>query len=165
MWANRIIFQQTETFITNWNKLHIKFTALRNTAWCKKTLPLFKFPALAAAWQTDQPMHSQSANFGKFKLNSLNLAAFFSLYPVVISNMGPTKMVLKQICKVHKFIAVDIKNVGSPFRNLKLHILTNFTLNWWPPLLLWCYRGNPTFFYHCKLQLSSHCKYFACKEK
>ena len=29
------------------------------------------------AWQTDQPMHSQSVNFGKFKLNSLNLAAFF----------------------------------------------------------------------------------------
>ena len=52
------------------------------TAWCKKTLPLFEFPALAAAWQTDQPMHSQSANFGKFKLNSLNLAAFFSLHPV-----------------------------------------------------------------------------------
>ena len=37
---------------------------------------------LAAAWQTDQPMHSQSANFGKFKLNSLNLAAFCSLHPV-----------------------------------------------------------------------------------
>ena len=53
------------------------------TAWCKKTLPLFEFPALAAAWQTDQPMHSQSANFGKFKLNSLNLAGFFSLHPVV----------------------------------------------------------------------------------
>ena len=27
-------------------------------------------------------MHSQSANFGKFKLNSLNVAAFFSLNPV-----------------------------------------------------------------------------------
>ena len=51
------------------------------TGWCKKTLPLFEFPALAAAWQTDQPMHSQSANFGKFKLNSLNLVAFLFAPP------------------------------------------------------------------------------------
>ena len=52
------------------------------TGWCIKSLPLFEFPALAAAWQTDQPMHSQSADFGKFNINSLNLAAFFSLHPV-----------------------------------------------------------------------------------
>ena len=43
----------------------------------QKKIPLFESPALAAAWQTDQPMHSQSANFGKFKLTSLNLAVFF----------------------------------------------------------------------------------------
>ena len=43
----------------------------------QKKLPVFEFPALAAAWQTDQPMHSQSANYRKIKLNSLNLAAFF----------------------------------------------------------------------------------------
>ena len=29
-----------------------------------------------------QPMHSQSANFGKFKLNSLNLASFLLLNPI-----------------------------------------------------------------------------------
>ena len=52
-----------------------------STVWCKKKLPLFEFPALAAAWQTDQPMHSQSASFGKFKFNSLNLAAFFFAPP------------------------------------------------------------------------------------
>ena len=45
-------------------------------------LPPFEFPDLTAAWQTDQPMHSQSANFRKFMLSSLNLAAFFSLNPV-----------------------------------------------------------------------------------
>ena len=50
-------------------------------AGAKKTT-LFEFPALAAAGQTDQPMHSQSTNFGKFKLSSLNLAAFFPLNPV-----------------------------------------------------------------------------------
>ena len=61
----------------------IPLSRLQFTAWCKKTLPLFEFPALAAAWQTDQPMHSQSANFEKFKLNSLNLAGFFSLHPVL----------------------------------------------------------------------------------
>ena len=53
----------------------------------QKKIPLFEFPALAVAWQTDQPMHSQSANFGNFKLNSLNLAAFFcsTLYVLPIS--------------------------------------------------------------------------------
>ena len=65
--------QRTETSLF----YSLKSPYIHITAWCKKTLPLFEFPALAAAWQTDQPMHSQSANFGKFKLNSLNLAGFF----------------------------------------------------------------------------------------
>ena len=37
---------------------------------------------LSAARQHGQPMHSQSANFGKYKLNSLNLAPFLLLNPV-----------------------------------------------------------------------------------
>ena len=37
---------------------------------------MLEFPAVRAAWQTYQPMHSQYANFGKFKLNSLNLFFF-----------------------------------------------------------------------------------------
>ena len=53
-----------------------------STGLCKKYVPLFEFPALAAARQTDQSMHSKSANFGKVKLNSLNLALFLSLNPV-----------------------------------------------------------------------------------
>ena len=36
--------------------------------------PLFKFPALAVAWQTGRPLHSQSA---KKELISLNLRNFF----------------------------------------------------------------------------------------
>ena len=43
----------------------------------QKNVSLFEFPVFAAAGQTDQPMLSQSANFGEVKLNSLNLAAFF----------------------------------------------------------------------------------------
>ena len=40
----------------------------------QKTCPLFKFPTLAAAWQTDQPMHSQSAKMNIYKLISLNFS-------------------------------------------------------------------------------------------
>ena len=40
----------------------------------QKKVPLFEIPALL--------LHGKSANFGKFKLYSLNLAAFFSLHPV-----------------------------------------------------------------------------------
>ena len=45
-------------------------------------VPLFENSRLSAARQLNQPMHSQSANFGKFKLNSLNLAPFILLSPV-----------------------------------------------------------------------------------
>ena len=39
----------------------------------KRNVPPFENSRPSAAWQLGQPMHSQSANFGKFKLNSLNL--------------------------------------------------------------------------------------------
>ena len=35
---------------------------------------MFEISRLSAGRQLGQPMHSQSANFGKFKLNSRNLA-------------------------------------------------------------------------------------------
>ena len=35
---------------------------------------MFEISRLSAARQLGQPMHSQSANFGKFELNSRNLA-------------------------------------------------------------------------------------------
>ena len=47
-----------------------------------KKVPLFEFPALAAARQTDQPKHNQSADSEKLKLNLLNLASFLLLKPV-----------------------------------------------------------------------------------
>ena len=40
----------------------------------KELSPCLKIPG--AARQLGQPMHGQSANFGKFKLHSLNLAPF-----------------------------------------------------------------------------------------
>ena len=38
---------------------------------------MFEISRLSAARQLGQPMHSQSDNFGKFKLNSHNLAGIF----------------------------------------------------------------------------------------
>ena len=43
-----------------------------------------------AARQLCQPMHSQFANFIKFKLNSLNLAPFLLLNPVVSNSASAT---------------------------------------------------------------------------
>ena len=40
------------------------------TASCKRIVPLFENSRPSAASQLGQPMHNQSANFGKFKLNS-----------------------------------------------------------------------------------------------
>ena len=49
------------------------------TGWCKKQIPLFEIPALLLPGKLASPCISQTANFGTFKLNSLNLGAFFSL--------------------------------------------------------------------------------------
>ena len=54
-----------------WPKTVIVFKLHR----CEKIIPAcLKFPTLSAARQLGQPMHSQSANFGKFKLHCRNLA-------------------------------------------------------------------------------------------
>ena len=55
---------------------------LSHTGSCKRNVPLFENSRPSAARQLSQPMYSQSANFGKFKLNSLNLAPFLLLNPV-----------------------------------------------------------------------------------
>ena len=44
---------------------------------------MFEISRLSAAGQLGQPMHSQSANFGKSKLNSRNLAGIISHHSVV----------------------------------------------------------------------------------
>ena len=54
----------------------------RTTGCCKRNVPLFENFRSSAARQLSQPMHSQSANFGKFKISSLNLAPFLLLNPV-----------------------------------------------------------------------------------
>ena len=46
----------------------------------KKTVPLFEFPSLAAAWQTDQPMHSQSAKTEHLKTYVTQLTELFFVY-------------------------------------------------------------------------------------
>ena len=56
-----------------------------DTGSCKRSVPLFENSGPGAAREPGQPMHSQSANFGKFKLNSLNLAPFLFLNPVQYS--------------------------------------------------------------------------------
>ena len=61
-----------------------KFQAmLRITGWCKRNVPCLKIPALTAATHLGLPWTAQSANFGKFHLNSLNLAPFLLLNPVM----------------------------------------------------------------------------------
>ena len=54
------------------------------TGLCKRNVPCFKIPAPSAARQSDLPWTAQSANFGKFRLNSLNLAPFLLLNPVFV---------------------------------------------------------------------------------
>ena len=45
-------------------------------------IPMSSFPAVVAAWQTDQPMYCRSAKKKFYRLNSLNLAPFLLLDPV-----------------------------------------------------------------------------------
>ena len=52
------------------------------TGSCKRNVPLFENSRPGAARQFGQPMPSQSGNFRKFNLNSLNLAPFLLLNPV-----------------------------------------------------------------------------------
>ena len=52
------------------------------TGLCKRIVPCLKIPAPSAARQSDLPWTAQSANFGKFRLNSPNLAPFLLLNPV-----------------------------------------------------------------------------------
>ena len=52
------------------------------TGWCKRNVPCLKIPTLTAAMQWGLPWTAQSADFGKFYLNSLNLAPFLLLNPV-----------------------------------------------------------------------------------
>ena len=51
----------------------------------KKNVPLFENSRSIAARQIGQPMHRKSADFGKYKLNSLNLALFLFLNPVQLT--------------------------------------------------------------------------------
>ena len=50
------------------------FASLRQYRNVKNYSCMFEISRLSAARQLGQPMHSQSANFGKFMLNSQNLA-------------------------------------------------------------------------------------------
>ena len=57
------------------------------TGWCKRNVPCLKIPALTDATQWGLPWTAQSADFGKFYLNSLNLAPFLLLNPVYFFNI------------------------------------------------------------------------------
>ena len=62
------------------------------TGWCKRNVPCLKIPTLTAAMQWGLPWTAQSADFGKFYLNSLNLAPFLLLNPVQRESL------ISQIC-------------------------------------------------------------------
>ena len=65
----------------------VPYSENRCTGWCKRNVSLFENSRRSAARQLGHPMHSQSANFEKFKLNSLNLAPFLLLNPVLWKQM------------------------------------------------------------------------------
>ena len=83
-----------------WNAHHKKnpnaddrawFCRLRvevSTGWCKRNVPCLKIPAPTAATHLGLPWTAQSADFGKFHLNSLNLAPFLLLNPVWYEHKG-----------------------------------------------------------------------------
>ena len=58
-----------------------------STGSCTRNVPLFENSHPSAARQLGQPIHIQSANFGKFELNYLNLAPFLLLNPVVLHEL------------------------------------------------------------------------------
>ena len=53
---------------------------------------MFEISCLCAARQLDQPMHSQSTNFGKFKLHSLNLTGIILHDSVVCLPHGKNQL-------------------------------------------------------------------------
>ena len=85
-----------------------------------KKVPLIEFCALVAARQTDQPMHSQSAKFGKFKLNSLNLAPFLSLNPV---HQGCTKRIVQSCGDGLKCSAADQNNTDRQINDSRTNLV------------------------------------------
>ena len=54
---------------------------------CKINVPLFENSRQSPAMRICLPLHSKSANFGMFKLNSLNLAPFPLLNPVHVEGL------------------------------------------------------------------------------
>ena len=102
---------------------------LTTTGSCKRNVPLFENSRPSAARQLGQPMHSQSTNFGKFKLNSLNLALFLLLDPVetLILTSGismrefqkPPPLLLKLNANLERFLfrALQEKYTTAILRN------------------------------------------------
>ena len=59
----------------------------------KINVPLFTFPVLAAAWQTDQPLHSQSAKMENLQIEFIQLSSLILLdllfWAFTIRQRGP----------------------------------------------------------------------------
>ena len=64
----------------------------------QKKWPLFENSCPSSDRQVGLPMHSQSANHGKFKLSSLNLAPFLLLNPALLSSSSLPALLLGLFC-------------------------------------------------------------------
>ena len=82
------------------------------TGWCRKIVPLFEFPALAAAWQTDQPMHSQSAKTEHLQTYFTQLAeVLFMLNPVEVER--ETDCVCECVRRLESVRRFKLSNTGG----------------------------------------------------
>ena len=74
----------TEHLLSSLIEKYLKYRVVQKKMSPSGMVPLFENFRPRAARQLGQPMHSQFANFGKNKLNSLNLARFHLLNPVQV---------------------------------------------------------------------------------
>ena len=84
---------RTRIYPKNQPEFQIEMDPCINCLSCKRIVPLFENSRPSAATQLRQPIHSQSANFGNFKLNLLNVVQTLFLRPVLAASQSSQKIV------------------------------------------------------------------------